>query len=113
MEEQSSSEEELNYIAINSPINSIESLPKKSASTNCFCDGSSSSVSYDENMVNLGSYSDQDSNVRSNSIEKLRNDSNCSEDSTKDCDIPNNGHTQLNGSDFHKVCCTTSLLLSL
>lgn len=103
MEEKGSSEEELNYIAFNSPINSIESLPKKSSSTNCFCDGSSSSVSYDENMVNLGSCSDQDSNVRFNSIEKLRNDSNCSEDSAKDCEIFNNGHTQLNGSDFHKV----------
>ena len=96
---------------ISSSVHSTESLTKKSTSSNCSV--SSSSCSYDENIVDLGACSDRDSHTRPNSIVKHKTDSSSSENNEKDTEILRKGFTQLNGIDFHKVCNLVFLPVSI
>ena len=99
---QSSSKDGLNNNTVNSSIHSTENTAEKPASSNCLCSGSSTSVSYDETTIDLGSCSDSGSSTRPISIEKHTTDS--PESSVKHHEALKKEYSELNGSDFNKVC---------
>ena len=103
---QSASTGALNYKAINAAADSSGSLPNKATNSNRCSSVSSSSVSYDENLVDLGSCSDRGSNTRPNSIAKLKTDSSSSEFSFDEKAAYASVLPQVNGDHFSKVCST-------
>lgn len=83
-------------------LNNNSDNPVKHSNESC-SSVSSSSTSYDENIVDLGSHSEECLQKGPSSIEKIKVES-CSESSMNGCESMEKNFSYTNGNDFAKVC---------